>query len=348
MSPRIAIIIVSYNSRQDLPDCLSSLGSVSYPADRVSVLVVDNASTDGSSALVRERFPAVTVLEAKINVGFVGGNNLGIAWALDRSYDAVLLLNPDTQVAPDFLSKMVAVWQAQPRVGAVQAKLLLHPERTLVNSWGSELHFLGFGYSGGYRQSDRPLDVREIAYPSGAAVLLPAAILRHVGALDERLFLYHEDLEFGWRLWLCGYRVLLAPEAVVYHRYVFARSRRNYYYMERNRYLVLLSHYRLGTLLLLMPALVAVAVMMILISFVRGYWREEIGAHLVLFWPATWRTLIRRRREIRRLRRRSDRVVSQRFTSVIDFQELPNTLLTRVGNVVLNAYWSVARQLIWW
>lgn len=348
MLPRVAVIIVSYHSRHDLPDCLSSLAAVSYPAERVQVVVVDNGSTDGCAAWVREHYPAVAVLEGHGNVGYVGGNNLGITWALEREFDYVYLLNPDTMAAPDFLTAAVGVAQGEGRVGAVQSKLLLHPDRGRVNSWGNELHFLGFGYSGGYRQADRPLSVREIAYPSGAAVLIPTAVLRRVGLLDERLFLYHEDLELGWRLWLAGERVLLAPASVVYHRYEFARSVKNYYYMERNRYLVVLSHYRLGTLVLLLPALVAVAIAMIGVSFVRGYWREELAAHLALLYPKTWGQILRRRRQLRALRRVPDRIVVAHFTSVVDFQELPNRALVRFGNVLLTAYWAVARRLIGW
>lgn len=348
MLPRVAVIIVSYNSRQDLPDCLSSLAAMTYPRDRWVEVVVDNGSTDGSATWVREHYPAVTVLAGHGNIGYVGGNNLGIAWALERGFDYVYLLNPDTIVVPDFLTAAVAVAQAEGTVGAVQSKLLLHPDRGLVNSWGNELHFLGFGYSGGYRRPDRPLPVREIAYPSGAAMLLPAVVLRHVGALDERLFLYHEDLELGWRLWISGERVLLAPGSVVYHRYEFARSVKNYYYMERNRYLVLLSHYRLGTLVLLLPALVAVGLAMIAISMRRGYWREEISAHLYFLRPSAWVSIVRRRRVVQRLRRVPDRKIVHHFTAVVDFQELPNRALVRFGNVLLTAYWAVARKLIWW
>ena len=180
------------------------------------------------------------------------------------------------------------------------------------------------------------------------AVLLPADVLQRVGALDERLFMYHEDLELGWRLWLAGERVLLAPASVVYHRYEFTRSVKNYYYMERNRYLVLLSHYRLGTLLLLLPALAAVGLAMIAISIGRGYWREEIGAHLYFLRPSAWASILRRRRVVQRLRRVPDRAVVRLFTSVVDFQELPDSALVKVGNAVLSWYWGVVRMLIWW
>lgn len=347
MLPRVCLIIVTHNGRQFLPDCLSSLRAVDYPPDRWELVVVDNASTDESVPYAKEIFPQAHMLRQTFNVGFAAANNVGLRYALEQGFDYAYLLNQDTAVKKDFLLQAVTVATAEPDVAAVQSKLLLHGT-SQINSWGNEIHFLGFGYAGGHRQFDQPLSVREITYPSGAAVLLRCAVLKAVGLLDEALFMYHEDLELGWRLWLAGFRCLLAPESVVYHKYEFSRSVKKFYWMERNRYRVALTHFRLRTLLLIWPMSLVVVAGLLVQSLRGGYFSQVMSAHLYFFNPAVWGRIWRRRRQVQRLRRRPDREVISRFVSQIKFQDLPETAMTRFGNTAMTAYWRVVRPLIRW
>lgn len=347
MLPRVCVIVVTFNGRQFLPDCLSSLRAVDYPPDRWELVVVDNASTDGSADEVAKLFRSAMLLRQASNVGFAAANNAGLRYALEQGFDYAYLLNQDTAVKKDFLLQAVTVATAEPDVASVQSKILLHGT-SQINSWGNEIHFLGFGYAGGHRQFDQPLSVRAITYPSGAAVLLQCAALKAVGLLDEALFMYHEDLELGWRLWLAGFRCLLAPASVVYHKYEFSRSVKKFYWMERNRYLVVLTHYRLRTLLLIWPMSLVVAAGLLVQSLRGGYFLEVIAAHLYFLNPAVWGRIWRRRRQVQRLRRRPDREVISRFVSQIKFQDLPETSVTRLGNAVMAGYWRVVRPLIRW
>ena len=347
MLPRVAVIIVTHNGRQFLPDCLSSLRQTDYPAERWTLMVVDNASGDGSAEYVREHFPAGHAVALSRNTGFAAANNIGLRYAIDHRFDYAYLLNQDTAATPAFLRAAVAVAEAHADAAAVQSKLLLHGT-ALVNSWGNEIHFLGFGYAGGYKQPDGPVAVRELAYASGAAVLLRCAVLRQTGLLDESLFMYHEDLELGWRLWLAGYRCLLAPASVVYHKYEFFRSLQKYYWMERNRFLVMLTHYRLRTLLLLWPASLLADAGLLLQSVRGGYFRQVLAAHSYFFLPQAWRRIVSQRRLVRQLRRRPDRAVVERFSSQIKFQGLPETVMTRVGNAVMARYWQLVQPWIRW
>lgn len=347
MLPRVAVIIVTHNGRQFLPDCLSSLASVDYPAERWSVVVVDNASSDGSAAYVRETLPAARVVALPKNVGFAAANNVGLREAMAHGCDYVFLLNQDTVVTSGFLRAAVAVAATDPRIAAVQSKLMLHGT-SLVNSWGNEIHFLGFGYAGGHGQPDRPLPVREIAYPSGAAVLVRLQAFRQVGLLDETLFMYHEDLELGWRLWLAGFRCVLAPQSVVYHKYEFSRSVEKWYWMERNRFLVMYALYRWRTLALIFPLMLGVDGGLLLTAWFRGFGRQAWAAHAYFFTPAAWRHVWRLRRRVQPLRQVSDREIVRRFASTIEFQDLPKSPLLKFGNRVTHAYWRAVRPLIRW
>ena len=206
MAPRTAVVIVTYNSARDVDGCFGALARARL--DGAEVMVVDNGSSDGTVAALRARHPWVTVLEAGANLGFAGGNDLGIRRALESGAEWIYLLNPDTDVDPGFLEEARAVAEADPRVAAVQSLLLLHPDRDLVNTAGNEIHFLGFGFCGAYRapRAAIPDEAREIPFASGAGALLRAAALREVGAFDETLFMYQEDQDLGIRLRLSGWR----------------------------------------------------------------------------------------------------------------------------------------------
>ena len=176
--PRTSIIVVTHDSAADVPACFASLAAARLGG--AEVIAVDNASTDGTPALVRERFPWVTVVETGANLGFAGGNGVGIRRALEAGAEWIYLVNPDTDVDPAFLAEALAVARSDPRAAAVQSLLLLHPDRDRVNTAGNEIHFLSFGHCGGYREprASVPDEAREIPFASGAAVLLRAAALR--------------------------------------------------------------------------------------------------------------------------------------------------------------------------
>lgn len=347
MPPRVAVIIVTYNGRQYLPDCLSSLGLVDYPTERWSVVVVDNASNDGSAEYVRQTLPSARVIGLPHNAGFAAANNVGLRDAMARGCDYAFLLNQDTAVTPGFLREAVTVAETDPQIAAVQSKLLLYGT-SLMNSWGNEIHFLGFGFAGGHRQPDQVLSVREITYASGAAVLLRCATLQRVGLLVEELFMYHEDLELGWRLRLAGYYSMLAPKSVVYHKYEFTRSAGKFYWMERNRFLVMYALYRWQTLALIFPLILAVDAGLLLWSFFGRFWRQAFAAHAYFFTPAAWRQVWQLRRRAQKLRQVPDRLIVQRFASRIKFQDFPESWATKLGNWFTSGYWRAVLPLIRW
>jgi GT2 family glycosyltransferase len=217
-APRVAIIVVNFNGRQYLADCLGSLAALEYPRERWTAIVVDNGSTDGSRDELRANHPDVRLLALSANRGFAGGNNAGIAWALAAGYDYVALLNNDTRVEPGWLSALVAVAEREADVAACGGKIL---------SWdGAMIEYAGRVFHketthGGY--SDEPNDgrysaVSPAAYACGGSCLLRAEALRRLGTFDEDFFAYHEDVDWSLRAWLAGWRVLYVPDSVLYHR----------------------------------------------------------------------------------------------------------------------------------
>lgn len=346
--PRVAVVVLTFDAARFVDGCFGSLRRVDRGGLDVEVIAVDNGSSDATARLVRQRYPEVTVIETGANLGFAGGNNVGIRLSLERGADLVYLLNPDTEVEPDFLREAVAVAEQRPDAGAVQSLLVLASEPGLVNTAGNQIHFLGFGYCGSYRQpvATVPPEPREIAFASGASTLYRASALRQTGLLDELLFLYHEDLDLGWRLRLAGWRNLLAPRSVVRHHYEFSRSPRKYYFMERNRYLVLMKNARLRNLLLLAPFLLLAEMGLLLLAAAGGWLPQKLRADRDAFRPSALRHVRAERRRVAALRRASDAEVFALFTPVVDFEGAAPGWLQALANRSLSLVWKVLRPLI--
>lgn len=345
---KVAVIVVTYNATRFLEDCFGSLSSMSKDGLEAEIIVIDNDSKDGTAEKVAE-WPFVTVVKSKDNLGFAAGNNLIARHALDAGADYVYLLNHDTEVTPSFLVEAVEAAEADDRIGSVQSLILLSPDKDRINSTGNAIHFLGFGYCNDYRRTVatwKPSGNLEIAYASGAGVLYRAAALREVGMFDEELFMYHEDLDLGWRLRLAGYRNVLAPSSVIYHKYEFSRSITKYFWMERNRYVVFFKNLRAWTLVLLAPFLLVSELALFVISLRRGWWREKVKVYRYFLSARAWKRIFRERELTAKHRKVGDREIVRLFTATIGYQEVASPFVTYVANPLMALTWAVLRFLV--
>ena len=240
----VYIIVLNYRGAEDTISCLQSLAGLNYPD--YHLIVVDNASGDGSVEQLKQfqtNFQKSFVLiESPENTGYSGGNNLGIrhVLALPQSENAsIWLLNNDTTVDPDALTLMMA--QAQQRGGLV-GPLIMYPDGSYqqvgvkINWWT--------GGTRGYPQSALH-DGMAVDALSGASLLLPASVFRHVGLLDERFFLYCEDVEFCLRAAQANYPLSVAINACIYHQEGASTGKislRTQYYYKRNRLMALMPY----------------------------------------------------------------------------------------------------------
>jgi len=346
---RVAIIIVNFNGQKYLPDLLGSIFKFFPVTAQQKVIIVDNHSTDDSVIWLKENYQQLIILEQEKNLGFAAGNNVGIKYAINQNFEYVMLLNQDTIVTEGYLDKMVNRISTDKRIAAVQPKLMLYPLTDLINSLGNVIHYLGFGYTYGHKLSKFEIlnSKFEINYCSGAACLLKVDVLRKVGLFDEDLFMYHEDLDMGWRFTLAGYLNVIEPEAVVYHKYEFSRSIQKYYFMERNRFKVILENYNFLTILLILPALLAMESCLFIFSFINGWWKEKILVYLYFFNPFSWHKIFKKRREIRHIRVKNDREIVKNFSGLIEHQEVKNIFL-KLANPIFNFYWQIVKRLIFW
>ncbi|HTM69169.1 MAG TPA: glycosyltransferase family 2 protein [Candidatus Binatia bacterium] len=346
---KVAVIVVTYNSARFVDGCFGSLAAMDSTGLETAVVAIDNGSKDDTVERMKA-YPWVSTAVSKENLGFAGGNNLIMRHAMEGGADYVYLLNHDTEVTPSFLTEAVQAAEADLKIGAVQSLLLLHPDKDLINSTGNAIHFLGFGYCLDYRRRladwRPPSGEKEIAYASGAGVLYRVAALREAGLLDEELFLYHEDLDLGWRLRLMGWKNVLAPASVVHHKYEFSRSITKYYYMERNRYVVFLKNLRVWTLAVLALPLAAAEIALLAASVRSGWWREKLRVYGYFFKSRGWKHIASERKRIQSTRKVGDREIVRLFVPTIGYQEVAGPFTKYVANPLMTAAWAVLRLLI--
>ncbi|OGY89714.1 MAG: hypothetical protein A2927_00155 [Candidatus Komeilibacteria bacterium RIFCSPLOWO2_01_FULL_45_10] len=347
---KVAIIIVCYNGLKYLPKLLGSIFTFQPETVQQEIIVIDNASMDNSVPWLKQNYPALKIFGQSKNLGFAQGNNLGLKYAITNDFDYAMLLNQDTIIEDGYLDKLVAKAESNPAMAAVQPKILLYPLTDLINSVGNVIHYLGFGYTFGHKSANRESRIKnhEINYCSGAACLLKLAVLKKVGLFDEKLFMYHEDLDLGWRFLLAGYQNVIELSAVVYHQYEFSRSIKKYYFLERNRLIVIFQNYKLLTLLLILPALILMEIGLFIFSFFNGWWPKKLKVYLYFLNPQNWLKIIKTRSQIQQSRKKGDRAVVAKFSGLILHQEISNQLMEKIANPLFNAYWQVVKKLIVW
>ncbi|MCA9933140.1 MAG: glycosyltransferase family 2 protein [Ardenticatenaceae bacterium] len=213
--PVASIIIPHLNGRHHLDDCFQSLRQQTFTD--FEVILVDNGSSDGTQAYVREQFPEVRLLELGQNRGFTGACNAG--WRA-ASGEFIILLNNDTEVAPDWLANVVDAFERHPEVGSIASKMLLFDKRDHLHTAGDFVRVDGIpGNRGVWQKDEGQFDREEYVFSAcGGSAAYRQTMLAEIGFLDDDFFFSCEDVDMGWRVNLVGWRVLYVPTAVLYHK----------------------------------------------------------------------------------------------------------------------------------
>ena len=217
--PLVYIIILNWNGKKDTLECLRSVQEVDYP--RYQVLVVDNASDDGSPEAIRAAFPAVELIVNESNLGFAAGNNAGIEYALQRGADYVFLLNNDTIADRMVLAELVKTCEADPAVGLASPKVYYYDRPNTIYYAGARRHWLpllpnliGVGEEN-YGQYEK---VKEVDYVWGQAMFIKRRVIEDVGLLDPGFFMYYEACDYCLRTTEAGYKIVYLPMAITWHK----------------------------------------------------------------------------------------------------------------------------------
>ncbi len=219
MEPKVCCLILSWNDSENTLACLESFKQVSYT--NKTVVVIDNGSTDDSLAIIQAAFPDIGYLTNGENLMWAGGNNVGLQWVLEHDYDYVMLLNNDTIVAPDMLTKLVEYAESDPRSGVLGPKIYYHARGNLiwyagavVALWRGHLRHLGIREldTGQYDRAT------ETGYVSGCAMLIRRNVLEEIGLIDTHFTFYGEDVDYALRARNAGYGITYVPSGTMWHK----------------------------------------------------------------------------------------------------------------------------------
>ncbi|HXF94294.1 MAG TPA: glycosyltransferase family 2 protein [Nitrospiraceae bacterium] len=310
----VDVIVVNWNGRQWLDECLESLQAQTHPC---RVVLVDNGSSDGSVELVRQRFPEIEIVALRNNQGFAGGNLEGLA--ATRS-DFIAVLNNDARADPKWLEHLVLAMQGDREVG-ICASMLLLDGSGLLNGAGIGITTAGVGFDRGFGCDVGRYRVRERVFGAcGAAALYRRQMLDEIGFFDDEFFLYDEDVDLSFRAQLAGWKCVFVPEAIVHHRMSASVGRLSWlhaYYHARNLEFVWIKNMPSG----------------LMVRYAHHKLIQEIGNFCYLClrhgrWGAYFRAkadavrmlrrMLAKRRKIQRQRRVSDRYVAGLMTSLFE------------------------------
>ena len=338
--PALAVVTVTHNSADQVRETLLEVSKQLREGDEL--VVVDNASADGTRATVHAAAPRALVLKRDHNIGFAAGCNVGVA---ATNAPLVLLLNPDAQPAPGCLDALRRTAVDRPAWGAWQA-LVTMAGGSRINTAGNVTHFLGMGWAGrcGQPVDHAPRTPVEVDFASGAALVLRREAWQVVGGFDERYFMYGEDLDLALRLWSTGWGVGVVPSARVEHDYEFAKGARKWFLLERNRWWTVLSDYPGILLLLLLPALFAAEIAVMATAARDGWLHAKLRSQAVLLkeLPA----VLRRRREVQASRTVPTGELARHLSASLESPYLGGLAHQPLVANVQRSYWSAVCALL--
>jgi len=320
-SPLVSVILLNWNGRKYLKDCLDSL--INQIFQDFEIIIIDNGSRDGSCELIREKYCDFRLIINNCNKGFAIGNNQGIKIAKGKY---IALLNNDAEADPYWLLELVKKAEEDPSIGMVVSKIYLKGNNKVLDNVGHLIYPDGLNRGHGrlekdYGQYDKE---EEALFPSGCAALYRKEMLDEIGLFDEDFFAYGDDTDIGLKGRLAGWKCIYAPRAVVYHKYsqsTGAYSPLKAFYVERNRIWIVIKYFPLSKLLLspiftfLRLALQAYGALVG--QGAAGKFRKEYSALLLLriFFKAQVSALkglpkmLRKRKEIKKITRLSSKEI---------------------------------------
>ncbi|BAI62000.1 putative glycosyltransferase [Methanocella paludicola SANAE] len=314
----VSIIILSYNSCQDLMECIPSI--LEQIGSDHEIIVVDNGSVDGTESFIKKNYSNIQFIENGSNLGYAAGNNIGFRHAKG---EYIVVVNPDTIPGNNWLSALIAPLQMNPEIAITTSKILMHTDKHLINTCANHSHYTGLNFCRGLNQLSssfkKPLEVGAI---SGCSFATRRKVIEELGGFDSNFFLYMEDDDLSWRARLAGYKIMFVPSSVIYHKYRLTIAPWKEYYLERNRYILLLKNYRLKTLFLLLPVLLVTEAITWGHAILNGlpYMQSKLRAYWWLI--SNLNLVIPERKEIQSYRKISDKELIKLLDWRIPFEQV--------------------------
>lgn len=355
MAKLVGIILINYKDYavRFLESCRDSLRLQTYSSSHTRIYIVDNAATPDSNNYLKNNYPEAIIL-SRPDGNYTAANNRGFNQAITDGCEYIVSVNLDTVMKEDWLLELVAALDNNLAAGIAQSKILLWPrneeeeKNPRVNSLGNIIHFLGFGFTSGYGEPDQELsgypEIR--GYASGCSFIIRSEVWQKIGGYNEEYYMYHDDLELSLKVKLAGYKIILAPNSIIFHKYEFSRSTRMLYYMERNRYLTLLTFYPTYLFILIGLPGVLMDLGMLAYSILNRWFLTEMRVYTYFCWPGNYVKIQAARRKIKGLSVTPFSRLARDFAGRIEFQEIANPVLKYFVNPFFNLYWQIIKKII--
>jgi GT2 family glycosyltransferase len=332
-----SVILLSYNSHDDLIECIPSLRGQSYK--NKEIILVDNSPVDDSDEL-KKAYPEIKYLRTGSNLGYPGGNNAGAKLANGKY---IIVVNPDTVADNDWLEQLIKPLEDDPGIALTSSKVLLYGHRGRVNTFSNQTHFTGLPFCKGLGEpSSRYLVPEEAGSVSGCSFAIRKDVFTDIGSFDADFFLYLEDIDLSWRARLAGYKILTIPGSVIYHKYKLSVEPWKELYLERNRYQVLLKNFSGKMLFLSFPALIATETITWGYAILKGtpFMLNKLKAY---WWTmANFGSIMEKRRRVQQSRKISDKEFIRLLEWRIPFEQLiDNRGLCAVLNLTYNTFYKM-------
>jgi GT2 family glycosyltransferase len=253
--PKVSIIILNWNGKEDTIECLDSCKKITY--SNYEIILVDNGSTDGSAEYFKNMYPEIRIIENGTNLGFAEGNNIALRWILANGTDYVLLLNNDTIVDPNFLSELMDVAKNTPEIGVVGPTVCYYNDVNRIQSAGAKIHW-NKGKTTHFTDISTIDKIRDVDYIMGCALLAKSDLYTEIGLLNKNYFAYWEETDWCVRAHKAGYRIVHVPKSKIWHKggstskktsgfYEYHMARNMFWFMKQNatkkQYLSFLAYF---------------------------------------------------------------------------------------------------------
>ncbi len=243
-NPKVSIIILNWNGKNDTVECLDSLKKITYP--NYEVILVDNGSTDGSVECFNKLYPEIEIIENKENLGFAEGNNVAIRRVVEREIDYVLMLNNDTIVDSEFLSELVEILENNSRIGIVGPTVYYYNEKDRIQSAGGKICWYKGSTPHFTNKRDINLnEIKDVDYIMGCALLAKCELFKKIGYLNKDYFAYWEETEWCVRSKKAGYRIVHVSAGKIWHKGGSTTKKTSGFYeyhMTRNMFWFMKTH----------------------------------------------------------------------------------------------------------
>jgi len=339
-NPAVTVAVISFNGMKVVESCLDSILAQTYQPYRI--LLINNASTDGTPELIRQKYPQVEMIDLPENRGPNPARNMGIKKSLTS---LTLLVDDDAVLADNCLKELVKAYQTYPHGAVWIPRLIYYDQQDLIQYEGAFIHYISEAI---LLNSDKPLnegvkDITPVEATSGTCLLISNESAQTIGFFDEDYFFGRTDGEFTFRLTLSGYKLYTVPQATCFHR-VKVRGLSKLFYQVRNRWYFTLSMYSWRTLLLIFPALIVYELSLIIFVGLKGAIKEYISAifHVIHDIPL----ILRKRKFIQSLRKVRDRDILHSDSINIRSDLVDNKVIALL-KVMLDQFFSLYWKLIY-